>query len=745
MMKYLYTIFFLIFVSNVFGYEDRDNQELYQVQISRATDEIRVDGVLDEASWKNAKMASDFWMSFPNDTDRADPKTEVRLTYNDDFLYVSAVCYDDKNYVIQSLKRDVDFWSGDGFAFVIDPINQRTNGFLFGVSPLGVQMESLLSGSVGARGSRPRGVNDSWDNKWFAEVEHYEDRWTVEIAIPFKSLRYEQDKTTWGINFLRSHMETNEYHCWAKVPVRFRGIDLGYTGALNWDVAPKRTKGNIAIIPYVTGSASKDYAADLAEDRKLIPKTNAGLDAKFAISSSLNLDLTVNPDFSQIEVDQQVTNLSRFSIRFPERRTFFLENSDIFSDFGTGSARPFFSRRIGLDEDNNQVPIVYGLRLSGNLDNKSRVGLMNIHTRGDSTTLGQNYTAAAFHRRVFARSVLKGYVLNRQAFDDTDAQKGDFGRNAGLEYTYQSSNGNTRIWGGYNHSFKEGYSDDNYMLKTGFNFSNTNWSAWLSYNYLGNNYFADMGFLQNVEDVYDANRDTTFRQGYHSLFTNLAYTHFAKSSSKLNRHRFSAFNSSRATPTGHHYSRFTQVDYEMMFKNRSNLKFKVSNNYIELFSDFFYTSTDSLPIANYTYNIGEIEYRSDSRKTFGFEGRLLYGSFYNGTRSSIRLGVNYRTRPWGNFGLQMEYNKLEFPAPFADAELLLISPRIEINFSKNIFWTTFLQYNTQADNFNINSRLQWRFKPMSDIFLVYTDNYAVEVFGQKNRGIIFKMNYWLNL
>ena len=332
-MKHFYTIFLLLLAFNVFGNNDRDNQELYQVKISRATDEIRVDGVLDEASWRDAKKASDFWMSFPNDTNKADPKTEVRLTYNDDFLYVSAVCYDDKNYVIQSLKRDVDFWDGDGFAFVIDPVNQKTNGFLFGVSPLGVQMESLLSGSVGARGSRPRGVNNSWDNKWFAEVQHYDDRWTVEIAIPFKSLRYEQDKTTWGINFLRSHMETNEYHCWAKVPVRFRGIDLGYTGALNWDAAPKRTKGNIAIIPYVTGSASKDFEADLTEDRKLVPKTNAGLDAKIAITSSLNLDLTVNPDFSQIEVDQQVTNLSRFSIRFPERRTFFFENSDVFSDF----------------------------------------------------------------------------------------------------------------------------------------------------------------------------------------------------------------------------------------------------------------------------------------------------------------------------------------------------------------------------------------------------------------------------
>lgn len=745
MIKSVSTFLLLFLFLHCIANNDRDNREQYQVRINRATDAIKIDGNLSEASWKNADIAGDFWMSFPTDEERANPKTEVRVTYNDQYLYVSATCYDDKDYVIQTLKRDVDFWSGDGFAFVVDPVNQRTNGFLFGVSPLGVQMEGLISGSTGTRGSRGRGMNDSWDNKWFAEVQHYDDRWTVEIAVPFKTLRYEEDKTTWGINFLRSHMGENEYHCWAKVPVQFRSVDLGYTGAMIWDAAPKRSKSNIAVIPYVTGSASKDYIADLEEDRKLIPESNAGLDAKIAITSTLNLDMTINPDFSQVEVDQQVTNLTRFSIRFPERRTFFLENSDIFTDFGTGSTRPFFSRRIGLDEDNNQVPILYGLRLSGNVGKKTRIGLMNVHTKGNEISFGQNYTAATFQRRVFARSTLKGFFLNRQAFEESDAQKNDYGRNAGLEFTYMTDNGNFRAWGGYNHSFKKGFTDKNYMFKTGLRYGGLNWGAFLSYNVVGNNYFADMGFLQNIETVTDVLADTTFRQGYHQLFSQISYISYLGKSSKLNTQRFAISNNARATPGKHLYSRRTELEYELRFKNRSRLDFQLANNEIELFSDFFYTSEDSLIQNRYIYTNFEIEYRSDSRKTLGYEARLIVGEFYNGSRTSIRIGANYRTRPWGNFGLRMEYNKLKFPEPFADADLLLISPRMEVNFSKSIFWTTFLQYNTQADNFNINSRLQWRFKPMSDLFLVYTDNYAVEVFGKKNRAIVFKMNYWLNI
>ena len=160
---------------------------------------------------------------------------------------------------------------------------------------------------------------------------------------------------------------------------------------------------------------------------------------------------------------------------------------------------------------------------------------------------------------------------------------------------------------------------------------------------------------------------------------------------------------------------------------------------------FSFIDEEPLPAGIYKYDYGEIMYHSDQRRRFIVKAGIQYGSFYNGTRARYIVGIKYRAQPWGNFEINVEDNDLQFPESYGSENLLLISPRIEINFSKSIFWTTFLQYNTQNDNFNINSRLQWRFKPMSDVYLVYTDNYAVEFWGVKNHAVVLKVNYWLNL
>jgi hypothetical protein len=160
---------------------------------------------------------------------------------------------------------------------------------------------------------------------------------------------------------------------------------------------------------------------------------------------------------------------------------------------------------------------------------------------------------------------------------------------------------------------------------------------------------------------------------------------------------------------------------------------------------FSFTDGDPLPTGIYENNIGELTYDSDQRKRFILKAGIMYGSFYGGTRARYLVGIKYRAQPWGNFSINFEQNDLKFSNPYGNDQLLLVSPRIEINFSRALFWTTFIQYNTQRDNFNINSRLQWRFLPMSDVYLVYTDNYAVEFWGPKNRGLVLKVNYWLNL
>ncbi|HLG40269.1 MAG TPA: carbohydrate binding family 9 domain-containing protein, partial [Chitinophagaceae bacterium] len=272
-------------------------QQEYQLRIAKAIDAIKIDGELNEASWQTAHTIKNFWQKQPVDTGRAQRQTEVRTTYDGGFIYFGITCYDTSYYVIQTLKRDVDPGGSDGIGIVIDPVNGRTNGFLFTVSPYNVQAEDQIS--AGSSGE----INFSWDNKWFSQTTRHHDRWIVEIAIPFKTLRYEAGKTIWGVNFIRSDRKNNEYSTWTKVPINLQFHDFGYTGALIWDAPPPPPGRNISIIPYATGAISRNKEDGEKTDGEL----NQGFDAKIAISSKLNLDLTVNPDFSQIEVDRQVT------------------------------------------------------------------------------------------------------------------------------------------------------------------------------------------------------------------------------------------------------------------------------------------------------------------------------------------------------------------------------------------------------------------------------------------------------
>lgn len=711
--------------------------------IVQTTGEIRIDGRLTEPVWQEARVAEHFWMSFPVDDRRVeDPlRTEVRLVSDRENLYIAAICYGSPDYVIKTLKRDKEFEEGDGFGVVIDPVNERTNGFTFAVNPAGVQTEYLITGQTGRRqalepGRLPQGVNIAWDNRWYSEVTNHEDHWVAEIAIPFKSLRFEAGKQSWGINFFRLDAGSNSIHTWAPVPIEFKEIDLGYTGQLVWEDPPEKTRGNVAIIPYVKGSVARDFEAGTGPAYDFQP----GVDAKVPVTSSLNLDLTVNPDFSQVEVDQQVLNLTLFDIRLPEKRLFFLENSDIFEDFGIPPMRPFFSRRIGLDEEGNAIPILYGARLSGNVNKDLRIGLMNLQTRETDLFLSQNYTVASFHQQVLARSVIKGYFHNREAIGNEDP---DYNRNMGLEFQYRSGDGRFQSFAGYSKSFTPGMKQKDYFYNVGIGYDNRNLSLYTNLAGLGENYRADLGYIRGQE-YYDASRDTSVYVGLHHSHSRAFYTHYAEDSEKILSHEFGARQTFDVDTDLSLLLSETELSYTLVFTSTSRLQGSFGYNVVNLLYPFTFLDTEPLPAGIYRYSLGEVRYESDQRRLLSFKAGVSYGGFYNGTRAQYMAEVRFRAQPWGSFSINFEQNDLRFPEPYGTGNLLLIGPRIEINFSRALFWTTFLQYNTQEDNFNINSRFQWRFAPMSDLYVVYTDNYAVEFWGPKHRALVLKLNYWFN-
>jgi hypothetical protein len=380
---------------------------------------ITLDGVLDEEIWKDAEgWNGDFMQYFPSDTSLSNYPTRVKVAFDDTNLYLAAIMENGgpRKYVSTSLRRDYRGEQNDGVSFVFDTFNDGTNAFQFGVNPYGVQREALLANG----GSKQDDLNLAWDNKWFSEAKMMENHWQVEIIIPLSSLRFNDGVKNWNVNFYRIDSQIGERSTWAPIPRNFSIISTAFMRKMIFEEPLVKKGANISLIPYVAGRTSKNFLENSSEGLR----PAVGGDAKIGIGPAMNLDLTFNPDFSQVEVDQQVTNLDRFEIFFPERRQFFLENGDLFDSFGQTRSRPFFSRRIGVDIDsatgqNVQSKIIYGARISGKLSEKWRVGAMNMQTATDTDAgiAGKNFTVFALQRKLFERSNVGLIYVNKESLD----------------------------------------------------------------------------------------------------------------------------------------------------------------------------------------------------------------------------------------------------------------------------------------------------------------------------------------
>ena len=713
-------------------------QKSFQLHIQPTTVKIKIDGILDEPVWSTSEVAKDFKKKYPNDIGEVKRQTEVRFTYDNENIYFGFKVYDSGTAISRSLKRDVGNEGNDGVGIMLDPLNKKTNGFFFMVSALNVQSEDQLSLTFQDKPTW------SWDTKWFSATKDYGNYWIAEVMIPLKSIRYDPKQLQWGINFLRADAKNNEYSTWTKVPPIFKSYDLGYMGLLNWPSATPASKNNIIFLPFISGSTGEDQE----NGKSLNTSATGGFDAKVALNASLNLDLTVNPDFSQVEIDQQVTNLTRFDIFLPEKRGFFLENSDLFSNFGMPFIKPFYSRTIGLDKDGNRIPILFGARLSGNIDPATRIGFMNMQTGKQDSYAAENFTAFTIQRSVLKRSVIKTYFLNRENDISEEAAKKNpldkYGRNAGVSFEYTNTAGTFSSWTDFHKSFKANINDDDIYASTGFMKDSKHWTYISLIGSLGKNFYTDMGYVQGVNN-YDAVRDTTIRVGFKNLFNSLSYR-LLPENGPIGKMVAKLENFSTLHPDNSINQADTKLGVDIQFKKASDFGVDINNTIVNLLYPISFTKEVPLPAGHYVFNQIIIKYISDMRKAFGIESMMNVGQFYNGNVKGISMGLTYRNQPNFKVVLSAQFNNIVFPNPYGSTNLVLLQPRVEWNFSTKLFWTTFVQYNTQSNNFNINSRLQYRYKPMSDFFLVYTDNYFTDpLFKNKNRALIFKFSYWFNL
>ena len=700
--------------------------DAFRLHLYKASSPIRVDGVGTDSAWQNVEVATDFYMVLPMDTSRARVRTEVRMAYDERNLYLLATCFHavPGPYFVESLRRDFNFGKNDNFLLFLDPFDDQTNGFSFGANAAGAQWDGTMFGG----GS----VDLNWDNKWVSSVRNDEEKWVFEMAIPFTTIRYKKGIREWGINFSRLDLKTTEKSSWAPVPRQFPTASLAYTGVLVWDTPPPDPGANISVIPFVLGGTSKNYETSHAAHQQ----HKVGTDIKVGITSSLNLDLTINPDFSQVEVDRQVTNLERFELFFPERRQFFLENGDLFANFGYASIRPFFSRRIGLG-----VPIHAGARLSGRLNKDWRIGLMDMQTASvkESGLPGQNFAILSLQRRVFSRSNIGLLFVNKQSInyrpgrDSTKPNYSRYNRNIGLEYNLASAN---NIWTGKAlllKSFSAGSKGRDMVQAAHLQYNSRRWNVLLQQEYVGRDYTAEVGYVP--------------RNGYFRINPSAGYLFFPKRGKILSH--------GPRLNTSYYFNEAIQTTdylnlliYNLNFRNQSTFSLVLIDEFVKLLQPFDPTNVGKDTLARnsrHYWKAVRTDYISkpQSMLTYSFSTRV--GSYYNGGRWNLLAGeVGYRLQPYVSFRINASYNDIRLPHPWNRTSFWLVGTQLDITMTNTLFFSTFLQYNQQSNNINVNSRFQWRYQPASDLFLVYTDNYFPAPFAVRNRALVLKLTYWWN-
>ena len=699
------------------------NTNNYRLPIQKTNEKIKIDGILDEITWKNTALADDFFMITPIDTGKATQLSEARMSFDEENLYISIIFFNTSiqgEYVVESLKRDFSFGKNDNFLVAIDPFNNQNTGFVFGLNSYGAQWDGTIFNG--------RNVDLNWDTKWYSAVQLDEEKWRCEIAIPFKSIRYNEDISEWGINFSRLDLKASEKSSWAPVPRQFPSITLAYTGSLVWKTPPPKQSRNISLIPYLSNNLSSKNKATPNNDFKV------GGDLKYSLTSALNLDVTINPDFSQSEVDQQVTNLDRFELFFPEKRQFFLENADLFSNFGYRSIRPFFSRRIGLNS-----PIQAGVRLSGNLDENWRIGLMDIQTRQDEelNVAAENFGVVTLQRKVFDRSDISAIFVNKQAIGLNENQNNasKYNRNIGLEYNYFSAD---NFWNGkllFLKSLSSLASEKGEVFASHIGYQSTRWNWRIQQEYISGDYSAEVGFIP--------------RNNYIKLQATGGYLYYTKKDIPLLSH------GPRAGRTYYFDTDFDkkdetqQFDYLFNFKDRSRFTLGIRRQHIELLSDFDPLQTLISKLASGTkhqWNSFTISYDAKPQKRFTYSAEVITGGYYdNGKRNAFLGEFGYRFQPYLELSSLVNYNQIDLPAPWNTNSFWLLGLKSNLTLTNNIFFSNLFQYNEQLGLWNFNSRFQWRYKPASDIFLVFNSNEISVPKVETGWNLTLKVNYWINL
>jgi uncharacterized protein DUF5916/cellulose/xylan binding protein with CBM9 domain len=696
----------------------------------RATSTIELDGVIDEPAWRDAPIASQFIQKDPREGQPATQDTEVRVVYDNEAIYFGVFAKDDQpgRIIVNDIKKDFDTEGSDGFRIILDTFHDERNGYQFATNPAGAKWDAQMA-------NEGRENNVSWDGIWDVATRTTETGWVAEIRIPFRTLKFkDEDSQTWGINFERKLRRLAEDSYWAPLPRIYDIQRVSLAGTVE-GMQGVRAGKNLRLKPYVLGSSNTlgTSSADWSRD--------AGFDVKYGVTSGLTWDFTVNTDFSQVEADEQQINLSRFNLLFPEKRDFFLENSGIFLFGGGGGAggggggtsgrqnasqdmRLFFSRRIGLADSGQEIPILAGTRLTGRQGAYS-MGLLNIQQREEGVEPSTNFTAVRLRRDILANSDVGAVLLNK------DAGGPEYNRVAGMDANFRF--GFLTMNGYVSKTFSpetiiEGTGKD-YATRASGRWEDRAWQLAARYDSIGERFNDEMGYIprQGVDNAY-VFMGRRFRPRRLSKWVREIRPHWQVD-------MFSRQNGSGLE------SRYQDFHLPFNFQDSSFIEIGVNPN-VEVVREPFTINTARGVQVNpgrYEFNEFFILWNTNAASRISFNNRYSAGDFYDGHRRAYTFGPSFRLNENFNASFNLQINDIQLSTGSFVSTLL--TTRLNYNINTKMFVNTLLQYNSDSRQWSSNLRFNLIHRPLSDFFLVYNERRDDRTGDMIDRAVIAKLTY----
>lgn len=667
-----------------------------------------IDGnVLDDAAWSNVVPTSGFTQVQPDEGRPASQRTEVFIGYTEDSLYIGVVAYDDnpQGIIVADSRRDSSLNETDSFQVILDGLLDRQNGFVFGTNPAGIEYDAQVTneGSGGGFGGGGGGFNLNWDTTWEVDAQIGDYGWSAEMEIPFTALRYGNgDVQNWGINFQRNIRRVNEVSYWAPLNRQYNLNRVSEAGTLT-ELRPPRQR-NLQITPYALWSAERGGSR--------LPGTHtneeAGFDLKWGVTSSLTLDATYNTDFAQVEVDEQQVNLDRFSLFFPEKRPFFLENAGTFSVGNPREAELFFSRRIGVGAGGNPIPIEGGARLTGKISNNTNIGFLQMRTDAVDGVAPQNDFSVARVNQEFAnRSTLGVMYIERDGDGSlTGNSADDYNKTFAIDGRLGiGADGLISGWAAQTDT--PGINDDDQAFGIRGTYSNEGWDFMAGFTEVQAGFNPEVGFLSRRE--YRKYEWRVFRryrpEGLYGLHEIRPH---------VNWYGYYDFDGDLETS-------YLHVDSHWEWENSWEVHTGVNFTEEGVKEPFEIVDGVTVPVGNYDHAESQLVFQTNQGAPLSFYIQSRIGGFFGGDRVALSPRVRYRVGERFSTELSWNHSDIDLPVANGDFTVDVAQLRVSYSFTPRMSLQTLVQYNNQSDVIATNVRFAWLQSANAGLYLVYNE------------------------